>query len=160
VEIREAEERDWRRIWEIFRVVVGAGDTYSFAPDTSEEEARRLWCVPPAKAYVAIESDLIVGTYTMRPNQPGLGSHVANAGFMVAPGDAGRGVGRAMGEHALEEARRNGYRAMQFNFVVSTNDRAIRLWKSLGFSIVGTVPGAFRARDGNLVAIHIMHRWL
>lgn len=160
MEIREAEEGDWPGIWKIFRVVVSAGDTYSYAQDTPEDEARRLWATAPATAYVAIEGDAIVGTYMMRPNQPGLGSHVANAGFMVAPGDSGRGVGRAMGEHALERAREHGYRAMQFNFVVSTNERAIGLWKSLGFSVVGTVPGAFRQRDEELVAIHIMHRWL
>jgi GNAT superfamily N-acetyltransferase len=160
MDIREAGPTDWPWIWEIFRVVVGAGDTYSFAPDTTEEEARRLWVTPPARAYVAAVGGVIAGTYTMRPNQPGLGAHVANAGFMVAPGKSGRGVGRAMGQHAIEQARLQGYGAMQFNFVVSTNERAVHLWQSLGFTIVGTVPGAFRHSEKGLVAIHIMHRWL
>lgn len=158
--IREATQGDWPGIWKIFQVVVGAGDTYSYAPDTSEDDARRLWAIPPAKTYVAVENGAILGTYMLRPNQPGLGAHVGNAGFMVIPDASGRGVGRAMGEHALEQARLQGYKAMQFNFVVSTNERAIALWKSLGFSIVGTVPGAFDHREKGLVDIHIMHRRL
>jgi L-amino acid N-acyltransferase YncA len=158
--VREATQADWPGIWEIFQVVVGAGDTYSYAPDTSESEARRLWFTAPAKTYVAVDDGAIVGTYMLRPNQPGLGAHVSNAGFMVAPGGSGRGVGRAMGAHALEQARLQGYKAMQFNFVVSTNQRAIGLWKSLGFSIVGTVPEAFDHRQKGLVDIHIMHRRL
>ena len=160
VEIHAAGPADWPPIWDIFRVVVGAGETYSFAPDTSEAEARRLWMTPPAHAYVASVGGAIVGTYMIRPNQPGLGAHVANAGFMVTPRASGRGIGRAMAQHALKEARKLGFAAMQFNFVVATNTRAIRLWQSLGFAIVGTVPGAFRHRDQGLVDVHIMHRRL
>ena len=158
MEIREARETDWPGIWAIFRAVVAGGDTYVYAPATSEAEARRIWTTPPATAYVALVDGTVVGTYVLRPNQPGLGSHVANAGFMVAPDCSSRGVGRAMGEHALAQAERDGFSAMQFNSVVSTNERAIRLWKSLGFSIVGTVPGAFRHATAGDVAIHIMHR--
>jgi L-amino acid N-acyltransferase YncA len=160
VQIREADPADWPAIWKIFRVVVGAGETYSFAPDTPEADAQRLWMTPPAHAYVAVVGDDVVGTYMIRPNQPGLGAHVANAGFMVAPGASGRGVGRAMAHHALDEARTQGFEAMQFNFVVTTNVRAIRLWQSLGFAIVGTVPGAFQHREQGLIDVHIMHRWL
>jgi L-amino acid N-acyltransferase YncA len=160
VEIREAGPADWPPIWEIFRVVVGASETYSFAPDTTEAEARRLWMAPPAHTYVAAIAGAIVGTSMIRPNQPGLGAHVANAGFMVAPNASGRGIGRTMAQHALEEARRLGFIAMQFNFVAATNARAIRLWQSLGFAIVGTVPGAFRYHDQTLVDVHIMHRSL
>ena len=160
IDIREATRDDWSGIWAIFQIVVGAGDTYSYAPDTSESEARRLWFTAPARTYVAVDNGVIVGTYMLRPNQPGLGAHVSNAGFMVSPEGAGRGIGRAMGEHALEQARLQGYRAMQFNFVVSTNGRAIGLWKSLGFSIVGTVPDAFDHRQKGFVDIHIMHRRL
>ena len=158
--VREATADDWPAIWEIFRVVVGAGDTYAFAPDTPEGEARRIWTAAPTTAFVADNEGGIVGTYMLRPSQPGLGSHVANAGFMVTPGASGRGIGRAMGEHALAEAKRRGFQAMQFSFVVSTNERAIGLWKSLGFEIVGTVPGAFRHREKGLVPVHVMHREL
>jgi L-amino acid N-acyltransferase YncA len=162
MDIRPADGADWPGIWEIFRVVVAAGDTYSYDPDTPEEKARTMWTAAPARAYVAVDpaSGAVAGTYTLRPNQPGLGSHVANAGFMVAPGLSGRGTGRALGEHALAEARRLGFLAMQFNFVVSTNERAVRLWQSLGFAIAGTVPGAFRHRERGLVDVHVMHRWL
>ena len=139
---------------------MSACDTYPYTPDTSDQEARHIWTAPPSRAYVAIDAGRVVGTYMLRPNQPGLGSHVANAGFMVARDERGRGVGRAMGEHALEQARLKGYVAMQFNSVVSSNERAVGLWKSLGFEIVGTAPGAFRHGEKGLVAIHIMHRWL
>lgn len=158
--IREATQADWPGIWKVFQIVVGAGDTYSYAPDTTQDEARRVWATAPARTYIAVDNGAIIGTYMLRPNQPGLGAHVSNAGFMVLPGAAGRGVGRAMGEHALEQARLQGYKAMQFNFVVSTNVRAIALWKSLGFSIVGTVPEAFNHPEKGLVDIHIMHRRL
>src|SRR5262245_33232045 len=120
LEVRGAEASDWPRIWPIFRAVVATGDTYAYAPDTPEDEARRLWAAAPARPYVAVADGVVVGTYSLRPVQPGLGSHVANAGFMVAPDGIGRGVGRALGEHALAEARRLGYLAMQFNFVVGT----------------------------------------
>ena len=140
--------------------MVGTGDTYAYAPCTTEGKARRLWTSAPAAPYVAVSGGEVVGTYSLRPAQPGLGSHVANAGFMVAPGRSGRGVGRALGEHCLAEARRLGYAAMQFNFVVSTNERAVRLWQSLGFAIVGTVPGAFRHPTHGPVPVHIMHRAL
>ena len=158
--VRAAGPEDWPEIWAIFRAVVGAGETYAYDPDTTEEAARALWTGPPATAYVAVTGEGVVGTYLIKPNQPGLGAHVANAGFMVAPGRSGQGIGRAMGEHALAEARRAGYRAMQFNFVVSANARAVALWQSLGFAIVGTVPQAFRHKSLGLVDVHIMHRFL
>jgi L-amino acid N-acyltransferase YncA len=158
--IRLATEEDWLAVWGIFRAVVEPGDTYSFAPETTEAEARRLWFLPPVRVYVAVIENALVGTYILKSNQPGLGSHVANAGFMVAPQARGKGVGRAMGKHALEEAHRLGFLAMQFNFVVSTNERAIALWKSLGFEIVGTVPNAFHHRERGMVDIHIMYRSL
>lgn len=158
--IRLATDADWAGVWPIFRAVVGAGDTFAYAPDTPEDEARRLWAGPPATAFVAEVGGAVVGTSFLRPAQPGLGSHVANAGFMVAPEAAGRGIGRALGEHSLAEARRRGFTAMQFNFVISTNERAIRLWRSLGFAVVGTVPGAFRHATLGPVAVLVMHREL
>jgi L-amino acid N-acyltransferase YncA len=160
VEIRNAELADWNAIWEIWHAVVAEGTTYVYAPDTSKEEAFTLWMTPPAVPYVAVEDAQIVGTYLIKPNQPGLGSHVANAGFMVAEGHSGKGIGRAMGLHALEEARQAGFLAMQFNFVVISNTRAVALWQSLGFAIVGTVPQAYRHRTLGLVDIVVMHRFL
>jgi L-amino acid N-acyltransferase YncA len=160
VEIRKAELADWDAIWAIWHAVVAEGTTYVYATDTSKEEAFALWMTPPAIPYVAVADAQIVGTYLIKPNQPGLGSHVANAGFMVSAAHAGKGIGRAMGLHALEEARRAGFQAMQFNFVVSSNTRAVALWQSLGFTIVGTVPQAYRHRTLGLVDIVVMHRFL
>ncbi len=158
--IRRATADDWDAIWPIFHAVVSRGETYCYDPDTDREEALRLWMVRPAIAYVAQAGGDVVGTYMLRPNQPCLGAHVANAAFMVAPEASGQGVGRALGHHALDEARRLGYMAMQFNCVVSSNSSAIALWKSLGFEDVGTVPQAFRHRTLGLTDIHIMHRLL
>jgi GNAT superfamily N-acetyltransferase len=164
--IREAEaETDWLTgIWPILREVVHAGDTFVFAPDIDESSARQQWMLPaPARVFVAVrgQDGAIVGSSFVRPNQPGLGGHVANAAFMVAPGAAGQGVGRALAEHALDWARAQGFSAMQFNFVVSTNTRAIVLWKNLGFSIVGTIPDAFQNQGlGRKVDAFVMHRFL
>lgn len=157
MEIRRAELSDWDAIWEIWHAVVVDGTTFVYAPNTSKEEAFALWMRSPAVTYVAVEGAQIVGSYLIKPNQPGLGSHVANAGFIVAEAHFGKGIGRAMGLHALEEARCAGFQAMQFNFVVSTNTRAVALWQSLGFGIVGTVPQAYRHRTLGFVDILIMH---
>ena len=164
--IREAEpETDWQTgIWPIFQEVVRAGDTLAFPPDCDEQSARAYWLLPaPARVFVAVNKadDSIVGSSYVRPNQPGLGGHMANAAFMAAPGAAGHGVGRALGEHAIEWARQANFSAMQFNFVVSTNTRAIALWKNLGFSIIGTIPQAFQHQGlGRKVDALVMHRFL
>jgi len=158
--IRPARPRDFAGIWAIFRVVVAGGDTYAYAPDTTMTEARRIWMEPPAAAYVAEQAGRIVGTYTLRPNQPGLGDHVANCGYMTHPDARGRGVGGAMCEHSLIEARERGYTALQFNFVVASNEGAVRLWQKHGFEVVGRVPRAFRHRALGPVDILIMHRAL
>jgi L-amino acid N-acyltransferase YncA len=161
--MRRATDGDWLAIWPVWHAVVAAGETYTWAPDTPEAQARRLWMAPPpAEVWLAIDEPggRVLGTALLRPNQPGLGAHVANAGFMVAPDAAGRGVGRTLAERVLDRARELGYLGMQFNAVVATNIRAIALWESLGFAVVGTVPKAFRhARDG-LVDLHIMYRSL
>ena len=112
------------------------------------------------RTYVALVGDRIEGTYILKPNQPGLGSHVANAAFMVDPLTKVKGVGTQMGQHALTEAKSLGYQAMQFNFVISTNDRAVALWERLGFSIIGTSPKAYRHMRFGLVDAYIMHRFL
>jgi ribosomal protein S18 acetylase RimI-like enzyme len=160
VAIREASKHDCDTVWEIFRTVVAAGDTYVFAPETPREEALTYWFQPATRTYVAESEGRVVGTYILKPNQPGLGSHVSNAAFMVSPSARGLGIGRAMGEHCLEEARRLGYRAMQFNFVVSTNEAAVKLWERLGFTIVGTLPGAFRHGTRGFVDAYVMFQKL
>jgi L-amino acid N-acyltransferase YncA len=160
LEMRAATEADRDAIWNIFHDVVAAGDTYAFDPEMSREEALAYWFRADTRTYVAEYDGGIVGTYILRANQPGAGSHVANAAFMVAPDARGLGVGRNMAEHSLAEARRLNFRAMQFNFVVSTNEGAVRLWKQLGFEIVGTLPGAFRHPRKGYVDVYVMFQSL
>ena len=160
VEIREATAANRDAIWDIFREVVAARDTYAFDPGMSRQDALGYWFQANTRTYIAESSGRIVGTYILRPNQSGGGSHVANAAFMVAPVARGRGIGRAMAEHCLTEGRRLGFRAMQFNFVVSTNDPAVALWQKLGFKIVGTLPGAFRHPEKGYVDVYVMFRSL
>jgi L-amino acid N-acyltransferase YncA len=154
---------DWPDIWLIFHAVVSAGDTYPYPPDISESDARATWLSNRATrriTYVVEVDDVIVGTAYLRPNQVGLGDHVANAGWMIAPAASGHGIGRLFALYILEEAARLGYRAMQFNAVVATNERALRLWTSMGFEIVGTVPDAFRHATNGPTDIHIMYKQL
>jgi L-amino acid N-acyltransferase YncA len=160
MEIRAATEADGEAIWNIFHEIVAAGDTYAFDPKMSREEALAYWFRADTHTYVAEKDGGIVGTYILRSNQLGPGSHVANAAFMVAANAQGSGVGRVMAEHCLSEARRMGFRAMQFNLVVSTNAPAINLWQRLGFKIVGTLPGAFRHPRKGYVDVYVMFRSL
>jgi L-amino acid N-acyltransferase YncA len=141
--IREATAADWPVIWDLFRQVIAAGDTFAYDADTPEEVAHKLWVDSPARAFVVEESAQVVGTYYVRPNQPGRGAHVANAGYIVAAMARGRGIASVLCEHSLATAQRLGYRAMQFNFVVSTNAAAVRTWQKHGFEVVGRVPQAF-----------------
>ena len=158
--IRPATATDADDIWRIFHAVVATGDTYVFAPDTGRNDARDYFLGPGIASWVAIVEGRVVGMYKLIPNMPGLGSHVANASFMVDPAAQGTGVGRAMGEHCLQEVRRAGYRAMQLNFVVSTNAAAVSLWQNLGFAIVGTLPRAFHHARLGYVDAYVMHRFL
>jgi len=158
IEIREATAGDRDAIWDIFREVVTARDTYAFDPGMSRHDALGYWFQADTRTYVAESRGRILGTYILRPNQSGGGSHVANAAFMVASDARGQGIGRAMAEHCLSEARLLGFRAMQFNFVVSTNDSAVRLWQKLGFNIVGTLPGAFHHPEKGYVDVYVMFR--
>jgi L-amino acid N-acyltransferase YncA len=161
MEIRFASEADWPAIWPIWHAVVAAGETYCWLPETDELAARELWMLPPpAEVFVAVDSGRVVGTALLQPNKPGLGDHVANAGFMVDPGAQGRGIGRALAEHVLARARERGYLAMQFNAVVATNTGAVKLWRSLGFDVVGTVPEGFRHPWRGPVDLLIMYRRL
>lgn len=158
VEIRGATDDDFDGIWKIFREVVRRGDTYPFSPETTRDEAYEIWVAAPTATYVAVSDDRVVGTYYIKPNQACLGAHVCNAGYMVAPDVRGRGVGRAMCQHSLSEARRLGFTAMQYNFVVATNEGAVGLWLDLGFEIIGTIPDAFKHARLGLVPAHIMYR--
>ena len=159
-DIRRATEDDLDGIWAIFHEVVRRGDTYPFSPETTREEAHAIWLAAPTATYVALSDARVVGTYYIKPNHACLGAHVCNAGYMVAPDARGRGVGRAMCEHSLAEARRLGFTAMQYNFVVASNERAVRLWQDMGFVIVGTIPNAFRHAELGFVPAHIMYRSL
>ncbi len=158
--IRPATNEDRDAIWNIFHAVVVAGDTYSFDPQMSRKDALDYWIRSDTRTYVAEQDENVVGTYLLRANQPAAGAHVANAAFMVATVARGFGVGRAMAEHCLSEARRAGFQAMQFNFVVSTNEPALHLWRNLGFKIVGTLPGAFHHSARGYVDVYVMYRSL
>ena len=160
--VRPAEPDDWPSIWPFLSSIVADGQTYCWPRDTTEADARTWWMGKQGgRVYVAVDEDgAVLASAEMHPNQPAGGAHVANAGFIVSNEAAGRGVGRNLALHLLEEAARLGYRAMQFNAVVETNTRAVALWHSLGFRILATVPEAFDHPTAGLVGLHIMHRRL
>lgn len=158
--IRPATDADWNQMWRIFQAVIATGTTYVFAPDTSEADARPYWFTPDTRSFVADDEGRIIGMYRLTANRPDLGSHVANASFMVDPDQQGRRIGEALCHDCLREARRAGFLAMQFNFVVSTNTGAVALWRKMGFEIVGTLPKAFQHRERGLVDAHVMYRFL
>lgn len=156
--IRAATEADWPRIWPFFARIVEAGETYAYPLDLTEETGRALWLeAPPGRTVVAVDGDgVILGSAKMGPNRPGRGSHIATASFMVDPAYQGRGTGATLGRDMIEWARAEGYHGIQFNAVVQTNTGAVRLWQSLGFDIIGTVPEAFDSRSYGLVGLHVM----
>jgi GNAT superfamily N-acetyltransferase len=160
--IRTAGDEDWPAIWPFFRQIVAAGQTYAYDRDLDEARGREIWMLrPPGRTVVAVDGDgAVLGSAKVGPNQLGGGAHVATASFMVDPARAGRGVGRALGRHALTWAYEAGYRAMQFNAVVESNTRAVALWRSLGFEVVGTVPEAFHHPTLGYVGLHVMYRRL
>ncbi|MFE3850463.1 GNAT family N-acetyltransferase [Streptomyces griseorubiginosus] len=158
--IREAAAGDWPRIWPFWHRIVAAGETYAWDPDTSEDAARALWMNPAKRVFVVEdETGAIVASAYVTPNYAGPAARIANAGFMVDPDRGGRGYGRALAEHVLAAAAADGYRGMVFNAVVETNP-AVRLWTSLGFTILGTVPDAFAHPRHGRVGLHIMYRAL
>jgi len=161
IQIRPATEDDFNAMWTIFQCHVANGETYVHGPETTREDSYSYWFAPSARTYVAVKSEeRVLGMYKLQPNHIGRGAHVANASYMVSPNAQGVGVGRLLGEHSIYEARRHGYLAMQFNYVVSTNSPAIHLWKRLGFSIVGTLPKAYRHRRLGYVDAYIMYQLL
>ena len=160
LEIRPAIEADFERIWEIFHAVVLTGDSYVFAPDATRADARDYFVSDAFKTFVITVDGVVAGMYKLRPNNVGLGGHVSNASFMVDPAYRGLSLGERMGRHCLEEARRMGYLAMQFNFVVSTNTPAVTLWRKLRFEVVGVLPKAFRHATLGLVDALVMYRFL
>jgi L-amino acid N-acyltransferase YncA len=159
--IRDATENDWPAIYPFFSEIVAAGRTYAYPESLPSDAARRYWMAgPPNRTVVAVEGGVVLGTATMGPNRPGRGSHVATASFMVDPNQQNRGVGRALGNEVVDWARSNGYRAIQFNAVVETNEAAVHLWRALGFDVLATVPEAFDHADLGLVGLHLMYRRL
>ena len=158
--IRPATATDDDAIWAIIEPVIGAGETYALDRTLSRADALAYWTGGDHETFVAEDDDRVVGTYFIRPNQAGGGSHVCNCGYVTAADSAGKGVARAMHEHSLQRARARGFRAMQFNFVISSNERAVRLWQSLGFEVVGRLPGAFLSPAHGYVDALVMHRAL
>jgi len=161
ISIRRFREDDWAAVWPILNATFRAGDTYAFAPESSETEIHKAWIEMPSATFVAESGDgEIVGTYYLKPNHPGLGSHVCNCGYVVAPAVQGRGIASTMCEHSQAQAVTMGFRAMQFNLVVVTNERAIRLWRRHGFDVVGTLPHAFRHHRLGFVDALVMYKEL
>ena len=159
--IRELIEADWREVWPIVREVVRAADTFAYDPAMTEAQARAAWLeAAPGLTVVALDGERILGTAKMGPNRPGPGSHVATASFMVAADARGRGVATALCRFALDWAREQGFAGMQFNAVVETNHAAVEIYKRLGFTIIGTVPGAFAHPTEGRVGLHVMYREL
>ncbi|HEX3681441.1 MAG TPA: GNAT family N-acetyltransferase [Bryobacteraceae bacterium] len=158
--IRAANPGDQDALWAMLEPVIRAGDTYTLPQSMPRAQAVAYWFSDAHEVFVAEDEGTAAGTYFLRPNQMGGGSHVANCGYITAPGAFGRGVGRAMCMHSLEHAKHRGYRAMQFNFVVSTNDRAVKLWKNCGFEIVGRLPEAFLHPQLGYVEAYVMYRIL
>jgi ribosomal protein S18 acetylase RimI-like enzyme len=159
--IREAQDTDWPQIWQIIEPVFRAGETYSYPRDISEAEARQAWMATPEATYVATDASReVVGTYFIKPNQPGQGKHVCNCGYIVGDKARGRGVASQMCRHSQDIALERGFNSMQFNLVVSTNEGAVRLWKELGFEIVGVLPGAFNHPALGFVDAYVMFKKL
>jgi L-amino acid N-acyltransferase YncA len=161
ITIQLLRQNDWPTVWRIIEPVFRVGETYAFPRDISEEEAYKVWVTMPKATYVAVDQDnAILGTYYIKPNQPGQGDHICNCGYIVAENARGQGIASKMCEHSQREAVAQGFRAMQYNLVVSTNSGAVRLWKSHGFDVIGTIPEAFRHPRHGYVDAFIMYKQL
>jgi len=160
MEIRKASENDFDQIWPIFHEIVSVGETYAYPRNTTKEQALKIWIDTPRVTYVFEEDGKVLGTYYLKTNQQGPGDHVCNCGYMVSSAARGRGLATAMCEHSQTIARELGYKAMQFNFVASTNEGAVRLWSKLGFVTVGNLPQAFNHPTKGYVDALVMYKWL
>tara|TARA_B100000965_G_scaffold215338_1_gene180082 strand:+ start:1052 stop:1540 length:489 start_codon:yes stop_codon:yes gene_type:complete len=161
ISIRPITDADWGAIWGVLEPVFRAGETYAYPINITKDQARAAWVDQPAATFVAEDADLgIVGTYMLKANQPGRGAHVCNCGYVVSEAARGQGVASAMCDHSQDRAREMGFRAMQYNLVVATNEGAVRLWKSKGFDIIGTLPGAFDHPRLGYVDAHVMYKTL
>lgn len=158
--IRQAKEKDFEQIWLIFHEISSAGETYAYETDTTRKQAERLWMIQPYKTFVVEENDMILGTYYIKTNHSGPGKHVCNCGYMVSSSARGKGLATEMCKHSQKIALELGYKAMQFNFVASTNEGAVRLWTKLGFETVGRLPGAFNHPEKGFVDALVMYKWL
>ena len=160
LQIRRARPEDQAQIWSILEPVIREGETYDYPRDTARDEALASWLAPANDCFVAHDDTQLLGTYVLHPNRNGAGAHVANCGYMTAQAVQAKGVGAAMCQHSLQYARDAGYRAMQFNFVVASNERAVALWQRMGFNIVGRVPEAFLHPRLGYVDALVMHQRL
>ncbi len=160
ISIRKAIPADAVSIWPIVKTVNIGGNYFPFSPELNESEMMEYWMDKNNNVYVALENDVILGSFYLKNNQPGLASHIANAGYAVAEECRGKGIGKLMGEFSLTEAKKLGYRAMQFNLVVKTNEKAVRLWKNIGFEIIGEIPEAFNHKELGFVNAYIMYQKL
>jgi L-amino acid N-acyltransferase YncA len=158
--IRLAIPSDHETVWQIISSVISTGDTYVFAPDSSKEKMLCYWFSEDKYTYVAEEDGEVLGTFYLKANQPDLGSHIVNAGYMVSENARGKGLGQSMAEFSLEEARRLGFHGMQFNLVVKTNEKAVKLWLKLGFEIIGEIPDAYKHAELGYVNAYVMYQKL
>jgi L-amino acid N-acyltransferase YncA len=160
MKIREAIKEDWDSIWPIFQDIAREGETYGYDPNTNTEQAKQIWLETPLKTFVLEEQGQILGTYYLKTNHAGPGDHVCNCGYMVSTRARGRGLATSMCKHSQPMAAEFGYKAMQFNFVASSNEGAVRLWRKLGFETVGTIPSGFHHPERGYVDALIMYKWL
>lgn len=158
--VRPYTDQDNLKVWGIIEAVISEGETYVFYPDSSREKMLKYWLAPEKKVFVAILDDEVVGTFSIKPNMPDRGSHIANASYMVSPLHEGKGIGLYMANYSLGEAKRLGYKAMQFNIVIKSNERAVSLWKKIGFKIIGEVPNAFDHPRLGMTNAYIMYKEL
>ena len=161
IRVQPFEKRDWSATWRIIEPVFRAGETYAFSPDITEEEAHKVWVELPSATFVAVdENNEVLGSYYIKPNQPALGAHVCNCGYIVAEKARGKGIASEMCRHSQREAISRGFRAMQYNLVVSSNEGAVQLWKRHGFDIIGTLPKAYRHSRLGFVDAFVMYKRL